>query len=233
LGDDDYFVWEYYGAGLGWIFRSRVNVIMSFLRLSQAKPEMMLDVGCGPMFISSTLLLSSSTVYVGIDVLPVKRLKKYKDVMKKLGVKLIDIIRASAESLPLRKTTFDLVLSLDVLEHLHKSRRAIMEIKRVTKNEGTVVISLPLENSLQKLSRIGFKLMKPKPFSNNEPDSVQERINVPIIRTPDYHYGGDVDSYDNMYDILRSNFELRYTKYTPLGFIRAININALHILKNG
>lgn len=193
---------------------------------------MILDIGCGPMFISSTLVSSSSSEYVGIDVLPVERLKKYKDVMKKLGVKQIDVIRASAESLPLRKTVFDFVLSLDVLEHLRKSKRAIMEIKRVTKNEGAVVISLPLENSLQKLSRIGFKLVKPKPFSNNGSASVQERINVPITRTPDYHYGGDVDSYGSMYEILKDNFEPLFTKYTPLGFFRAININAVHILKN-
>jgi SAM-dependent methyltransferase len=231
LGDDDYFVWEYHGKGLGWIFRSRVKVITRFFRQLQPKPRMILDVGCGPMFISTSLASNHLGEYVGIDVLPTERLKKYKDVMKKLGLQEVETIRASAESLPLKECAFDFVLSLDVLEHLAKSKRAILEIKRVTKNGCTVAISLPLENSIQRFSRIGFKLLKPKPFENNATDSGKESIKVPITKTPDYHYVGDVDSYDSMSTQLKSNFKLQCTKYAPLGFISAININAVHFLK--
>lgn len=230
LGGDDYFVWEYYGKILGWIFRSRVKVILRLFGQLQPKPVMVLDVGCGPMFVSCSLVGDSSGEYVGVDVLTVERLKKYKGVAKKLGVRTIEVVRASAELLPLRSGIFDFVLSLDVLEHLSKPKDAVMEIGRVAKDGSLVAVSLPLENSLQRLSRIGFRFIKPKSFSNDAQDSTPKSVS--ITRTPDYHYAGNVGSYDRMYEILSDNFESLCTKYTPLGFHRSININAIHILRN-
>ena len=55
---------------------------------------------------------------------------------------------------------FLILLSLDVLEHLSKPRKAVAEIYRVVKDGGAIAISLPLENLFQRLSRIGFVLMK-------------------------------------------------------------------------
>lgn len=232
LEGDDYFLWEYYGKILGWIFRSRIEVIVRFMKRLQPKPMMLLDVGCGPMFISCPLVKNSASEYIGVDVMPVERLKKYKDVMKKIGVQTIEVIRASAEFLPLRDGVFDFVLSLDVLEHLSKPKGAIMEINRVSNEGGSIAISLPLENLFQKLSRLGFKFMEPKPFSNNAQGPVLKRAKkVPITKMPEYHYVGDVGSYDDMYELLKDIFEPLHTKYTPLGFHRSININAVHIFK--
>lgn len=47
-----------------------------------------------------------------------------------------------------------------MLEHLGKPRQAVIEIRRVVKEDGLVAISLPLENLTQKLLRIVFILMK-------------------------------------------------------------------------
>jgi len=57
LGDRDFFLWEYYGEGVlgkiqAWIFRSRIKVLVRFLRKVGLNYRMILDVGCGPMFIS-------------------------------------------------------------------------------------------------------------------------------------------------------------------------------------
>jgi cyclopropane fatty-acyl-phospholipid synthase-like methyltransferase len=54
-------LWEYYGEGVlgkiqAWIFRSRIKVLMRFLRKARLDPGMILDVGCGPMFISYALI---------------------------------------------------------------------------------------------------------------------------------------------------------------------------------
>jgi len=54
---------------------------------------------------------------------------------------------------------------------------------------------------------------------------------IPITRTPDYHYVWDVKSYDEMFKMLRENFSPSYTSYTPIGFCKSINVNAVHILK--
>ena len=132
-----------------------------------------------------------------------------------------------AENLLYPGNHFDVVYSVDVLEHLSKPDCAVEEIARVSKNGSLVAISLPLENSVQKFSRIGFKFTTPKPFSNNSQDTFE----IPIAKTPDYHYFGTVSSYASMYAILKNSFSLLHTRYTPLGIHKSININAVHIFK--
>jgi len=217
LGDDDFFLWEYYGEGVlgsiqGWVFRSRVKVIRRVLGQMHLKPMTMLDVGCGPMF-TNWPLIGHSSEYFGVDIMPTWRLKKYKNVMKKMGIAKIEVIRASAESLPFRDDFFDFVLSLDVLEHLNKPKEAIMEISRVANDRALAAISLPLENSFQKFSRLGFILMNVREITRisflsrrRKKLTIQRSkyhcVGAPIHQTPKYHYGGAVKSYDDMLEIL-------------------------------
>ena len=226
----NFFLWEYYGEGFlgriqAWIFRSRIKVLMSSLRDVGLKPKMILDVGCGPMFISYALSRNEAVEYIGVDIMCTGQLKKYRDAMRSFGIKTIEVVRASAESLPFRRGVFDFVLSLDVLEHLNKPRKATAEIYRVVKDGGVIAVSLPLENLFQRLSRIGFVLMK------IAGDHILKKTKVSITKTPEYHYVGDVKSYDDMVNLLKENFNLILTKYTPVGIHRLININAVHLLE--
>jgi SAM-dependent methyltransferase len=231
LGSNDFFLWEYYGEGIlgeiqGWIFRSRIKVLARFLRRLQLKPRMILDVGCGPMFISYALVSNATSEYIGVDIMRADRLKKYRDTMRNISVKTIEAIRASTESLPFQNEIFDFALSCDVLEHLRKPREAAMDIYRVVKDDGMVVISLPLENLFQKACRIGFVLMK------IAGDPILKRAKrIPITQTPEYHFVGDVKSYDDMARMLKGIFGSLLTRYTPIGFHKCINVNAVHILQ--
>jgi len=116
LGVDDFFLWEYYGKDFfgriqAWIFSSRVKVLMEFLRKTRQGLGIVLDVGCGPMFVSYSLVNNAATEYVGVDIMPADRLKKYRDAMRGVGVKTIEVVRASAESLPFRDGVFGFSLS--------------------------------------------------------------------------------------------------------------------------
>ena len=117
LGTDDFFLWEYYGQGLlgriqAWIFRSRLNALAKSLKEKQPMCRTVLDVGCGPMFASYFLMASNmSKEYIGVDVLPADRLKKYRDAMKNCGLESVEAVRASADALPFRSGIFDLSLS--------------------------------------------------------------------------------------------------------------------------
>jgi len=228
LGRGDFFLWEYYGEGVlgkikAWIFRSRIRALVGFLWKVRPNLRMILDVGCGPMFISYTLT-SDKNEYVGVDIISSDRLKKYRDVMNNMGVKRLHVVRAGAEQLPFKERVFDVVLALDVLEHLSKPRLAVMEIIRVMKNDGMFAISLPLENLIQKLCRIGFILMK----IGGDPILKHAR-SVPITRTPEYHYVGDVKSYDDMIKMLKEFLIFTHSDYTPVGLHKSINVNAIHI----
>lgn len=229
LGIDDFFLWEYYGKGFlgriqAWIFRSRIKVLMEFLQMTRRELGTVLDVGCGPMFVSYSLVSNAVSEYIGVDVMSPVRLKKYMDAMRGVGVKAVEVVRASAESLPFRDGIFGFILSLDVLEHLEKPKQAAKQICRAVRNEGLVAISLPLENLTQKFLRIGFILMKigGKPI-------LKKAKCISITRKPDYHYVGDVESYNDMVKMLKDFFHLMHRKYTPIGLHRSINVNAAHI----
>jgi len=65
LGPDDFFLWEYYGGGIlgkiqAWIFRSRMKALMKFLKQTKLQPKVILDAGCGPMFISYAVARNSA-----------------------------------------------------------------------------------------------------------------------------------------------------------------------------
>src|SRR5262249_61487523 len=53
------------------------------------------------------------------------------------------LLRADFHQLPLKADSFDLVTSIDVLEHLEDDRRAITELHRVLRPGGVLVVSVP------------------------------------------------------------------------------------------
>jgi SAM-dependent methyltransferase len=85
--------------------------------------QRVLDVGCGvkpylPFF-------ATAREYVGVDVVPTE----YADVV------------GSIEQLPVEDASFDVVLCIQVLEHVDDPARAIRELHRVTRPGGRVLLS--------------------------------------------------------------------------------------------
>lgn len=57
-------------------------------------------------------------------------------------------ILADACNIPLKDKSFDLVLALDVLEHIKDDYKVISEIKRILKNNGRFIFTVPAYNFL-------------------------------------------------------------------------------------
>lgn len=81
------------------------------MRKTRQELGSVLDVGCGPMFVSYSVVSNAASEYVGVDVMPADRLKKYRGAMRGVGVKAVEVVRASAESLPFRDGVFGLSLT--------------------------------------------------------------------------------------------------------------------------
>jgi SAM-dependent methyltransferase len=218
----NFYVIQYYGRSLlgrlySWIFWKRYEIIMEFLtgRARVRQCQRVLDGGCGAMFLAYALTRRFNVEYVGIDILPLKTLKQYKQLVASCAGKPINVVRASAEKCPFRSSVFHHSFLLDVLEHLEKPREAIKEISRINQEDGFIIVSLPLENVFTKFNRaVSFII----------------RLRMPKLKKED-HYVGDLSSYEIIVRYIEKCHEKIASNYSPLGIIQAINFSAIHFFR--
>ncbi len=124
-----------------WWYRGRRRIVQAELaRLSPSIHDgRVLDAGCG-----SGRLLDELTVYgtvSGLDMNP-----DSVDIARRRGHD--DVRQGVVEQLPWEDETFDLITSLDVIEHTANDRVSLGELARVLRNDGRMLITVPAYESL-------------------------------------------------------------------------------------
>jgi SAM-dependent methyltransferase len=126
-----------------WWFRGRRRVIESILRyeVDSAPSLKILSVGCGPAEALKWLFPFAGPKgrVVGLDRDPIhgRRLPDYSE-----------FIIGTLESAPLADASFDVVLALDVFEHLDDDLSGLREAARIVKPGGLLLITVPALPSL-------------------------------------------------------------------------------------
>ncbi|MEW6237139.1 MAG: class I SAM-dependent methyltransferase [Candidatus Omnitrophota bacterium] len=64
-------------------------------------------------------------------------------------------LQGDARTLPFRDGSFDAVCCLETLEHVNGEQQAIAELKRILKDDGTLIVSVPIEIGLSVLLKQG------------------------------------------------------------------------------
>lgn len=101
--------------------------------ISSINPDNILDIGCGGgLFISE--LQKHGYKIIGIDI-------SYNLLSKIRENKIL--VCGRSELLPFKDNSFNLVLCTEVLEHIFDLDKALNEIKRIVKNNGYVIITVP------------------------------------------------------------------------------------------
>jgi len=95
-----------------------------------------LDVGAADGYLSYKLIKVGYNVYP-LDLSPT-RIRRMKEIYG------IDGVLGSIENIPFSDKTFDIVIAAEILEHLTEMWKGIKEIERVVKEDGLVVISIPI-----------------------------------------------------------------------------------------
>ena len=62
-------------------------------------------------------------------------------------------IQGDLTKIPFKEKSFDLVLSMQVLEHIMDDKKALQDLISVTKDNGTLIISVPFNKKLGSVTR--------------------------------------------------------------------------------
>jgi ubiquinone/menaquinone biosynthesis C-methylase UbiE len=144
------------------------------------KSKTVLDVGCG--FGAYSLVAESygASMSVGIDV-NMEYIEKARSSL---------IVLADAHALPFRDSCFDIVLMVEVLEHLPCEMEVLKEVKRVLKSEGYLLLTVPNKfypfethgmkiNNIQIPNMLGIGI----PFLSWMPSYIRKEVEMAKIYT--------------------------------------------------
>jgi SAM-dependent methyltransferase len=101
----------------------------------------LLDVGCGPGVLMGEALQRGHTV-IGTD-LSEKMLRRAQTIARNHVKDRSGFVLGDIERLPFKEGAFDAVLCIGVLSYLREDTRGVLEISRVTRPGGLVIIALP------------------------------------------------------------------------------------------
>ena len=119
--------------------------------LNFVQPNMrILDAGCGEGALSIMMAKRGASV-TGCDI-SVPNIERCKTYAREQGV-YADFVVADGESLPFPDSSFDLVVSSHVLEHLPDFDQGLREVMRVTKKRA--VVAIPTVLNLCSLVQVG------------------------------------------------------------------------------
>jgi SAM-dependent methyltransferase len=126
-----------------WWFVARRNLIARalarFLRPSAGATRRLLDVGCGTGGTLDRLRTFGDVVGLDLEATALA-------FCRKRGYERL--VQASATALPFASETFDVVVALDVLEHIPDHAAAAREIMRVLAPGGALFVTVPAYRSL-------------------------------------------------------------------------------------
>lgn len=121
-------------------YKRRVKL---FLRWLDPTPqERVLDGGCGRGFMLNFLRAVSDCTLVGAEL----EYQHLRLAHEQLADRAIRLLNGDLCHLPFADDSFDKVILAEVLEHLSDDRAGLAEAVRVTRSEGTIVISVPNAN---------------------------------------------------------------------------------------
>lgn len=116
--------------------KNRMKFLKEFISFNN-KESKLLDIGCYKCFLST--LLPKTIEYYGIDF---KNFKRYTNK----NIKIQDLNKETKLFYP--DKYFDYIIATGILEHIFFIDKMMLEIKRVLKDSGYVIIGLPNEKNL-------------------------------------------------------------------------------------
>lgn len=136
------------------IVKDRINVVFQFIKSTKIRKGRLLDIGVGYGLIEKKLSKYKKEISLtGIDISK-KAITAAKSKFKgnfKIG---------SANNLEFPDEKFDTVIALEILEHIppKDTFKVFSEVKKVLRQDGYFIISVPMNEGLEELVKSGKNL---------------------------------------------------------------------------
>lgn len=128
----------------------RTNQVLQYLSL---QGKTLLDIGCGNG-LYTVRFAESARRTIGLDLADGPLNEARRKWAQPKGN--IEFVKASAERLPFSNGAFDIVVAIEVLDHIENHNGALKEANRVLKDGGYLVVYVP--NKLYPFETHGLKL---------------------------------------------------------------------------
>lgn len=115
-----------------WWFDGRRYLLRSLVRKLALRNSLILDAGCGTSFAYNELREAGTVI--SLDSSPEAFIDREKNLLACL---------ARLEQSPFPDETFDLIVALDLLEHLDDDHQALVEAYRVCRTGGYLFVTVP------------------------------------------------------------------------------------------
>jgi SAM-dependent methyltransferase len=133
--------------------REPLTIAEELIRNATCQGNRILDLGCGEG--RNSFLFAAENEACGLDICPKRMLLNEENALdKSYGT----LIVSNAISLPFPEASFDIVICLEVIEHVTETRQLVAEINRVLKAGGRLIMSTP--NLVSLGNRLGMILGK-------------------------------------------------------------------------
>ena len=142
--------------------KRRMNIVKKLIYQSHSS-RAALDISCGIGVYSHILARKGFRVF-GIDVD-----KNMLNVARKNFGKEATFIRMDATNLALRANSFDIILALEIIEHVESPTNLLNEIHRVSKKGSRIIISTPNRYSLEGMKGRIHELIKGEKWNAWDP----------------------------------------------------------------
>jgi 2-polyprenyl-3-methyl-5-hydroxy-6-metoxy-1,4-benzoquinol methylase len=134
---------------INWLFWQRLRKVMEYTQ-NPAPYANVLDFGCGSgVMLPYLSQVSSQVTAMDVDLLPLESVQVYIPLAANVEIK--DAAKSTIGSLP--TSSFDLIIALDVLEHVKDLQHTLDELLMLLKQGGQLIISGPTENILYRMGR--------------------------------------------------------------------------------
>ncbi len=131
--------------------RIRNRILLEILDHGDYSKKSLFDAGCG-IALESIYLAPKFKKVVAVDI-EKQKTREAKKLAQKRSIKNIKIITADLTKGKPIKETFDVIISLEVLEHVLSDKKFILTLEKLLKKDGIIILSSPAKTLLSKIAQ--------------------------------------------------------------------------------